>query len=100
MAVVTAMPSEAIIGGFKGSVDFYYYMGLAVARKWPKKIGRLRSEAVTAQWSPFAVATREWSNLSPEVQASYNSLCIGSRLSGRDMQQRAYLSGLYRYPLP
>ena len=51
-----------------------------------------------AQWSTFAV--KEWNNLSKAVQDAYNTLATDSGLSGRDMQIRAYLTGLYRYPTP
>ncbi|MBA7529921.1 hypothetical protein ES705_22120 [subsurface metagenome] len=52
-----------------------------------------------AQWPIFSFATKEWKNLSPAVQAAYNTLAQRSGLSGRDVQIRSYLSGLYRYPL-
>ncbi len=94
------MPHQAIIDGFKGSIDFYYYMGIAVARSWPKSPGKERSPAVMAQWPVFSYASREWANLSPEMQDAYITLATNSGLSGRDMQVRAYLTGLYRYPIP
>ena len=100
MAKLTQLPHQAIIDGFKGNVDFYFYMGIPVARAWPKSPGRDRSEAVRAGWSPFTFAAQEWKNLSPVVQEAYNKLATNSGLSGRDMQVRAYLTGLYRYPLP
>lgn len=100
MAIITAMPHQAIIDGFKGFVDFYYYMGIAVARAWPKSPGKHRSPAVSAQWPAFTYAAQEWKNLSPAMQAFYNELATNSGLSGRDMQVRAYLTGLYRYPIP
>ncbi|GAH50246.1 unnamed protein product [marine sediment metagenome] len=100
MAKLTVMPHQAIIDGLKGSVDFYVYMGIPVARAWPKSPGSARSPGVIAGWIPFAYASREWKNLSPTVQAAYEKLATNSGLSGRDMQVRAYLTGLYRYPLP
>ena len=99
MAVLRYLPEEAIISGFKGKVDFYDYLGIHVARSWPRSPGHNRSPAVRATWPAFSYASREWSNLTPEVQAAYNALAGGSGLSGRDMQVRSYLSGLYRYPL-
>jgi len=94
------MPHEAIIAGFKGTIDFYYWKGIPVARSWPKSPGKLRSQAVMAQWPTFIYAAREWVNLSPAVQAAYKELATNSGLSGRDMQVRSYLQGLYRYPTP
>jgi len=100
MARLTQLPEMAIIDGFKGVVDFYVWMGIPVARSWPKSPGRNRSSAVRAGWQPFTYASREWKNLSPAVQDAYKELATNSGLSGRDMQVRAYLTGLYRYPIP
>ncbi|GAI00479.1 unnamed protein product [marine sediment metagenome] len=100
MAKLLALPSTAIIDGFKGTIDFYVHRGIPCARAWPKSPGKARSPAVMAQWPFFAYASKEWSHLSPIVQEAYNSLATNSGLSGRDMQVRAYLTGLYRYPTP
>lgn len=99
MARIISMPSEAIISGFKGEIDFYYNMGLPCVRAWPKSPGSRRTPAVRAGWASFTYASQEWSRLSPEIQRAYEELATGSALSGRDMFQRAYLIGLYRYPL-
>ncbi|MBA7643919.1 hypothetical protein ES703_51653 [subsurface metagenome] len=98
MAVITSMPSEAIISGYRGSLDYYYNMGLACVRRWPRSPGHLRTPAVMSTWEAFAYASRLWKLLSPEVQRSYEELATGTGLSGRDMAERAYLKGLYAYP--
>ncbi|GAI68297.1 unnamed protein product [marine sediment metagenome] len=100
MAKISAMPQRAIIDGFKGTIDFYNYMGVPCARAWPKSPGKSRSPEVMAQWPIFSYASKEWNNLSQTVRDSYNTLSTNSGLSGRDMQVRAYLTGLYRYPTP
>lgn len=89
-----------IISGFKGTVDFYIHRGIPCARAWPKSPGKLRSPFVMAQWPAFTIAATEWKKLSDSVQQAYNELATNSGLSGRDMQVRAYLTGLYRYPIP
>lgn len=99
MALIKHMLGEKAISGFKGVIDFYYYMGIACARAWPKSPGRRRTPSVQAGWASFSYAAGEWNNLSPEVRRAYEELATGSALSGRDMFQRAYMSGLYRYPL-
>ena len=98
MAVIREMPSEAIISGFRGSLDYYYNMGLACVRKWPRSPGHLRTQAVMSTWGAFADASRLWSKLSPEVQRTYEEMATGTGLTGRDMFQRGYLKGLYAYP--
>jgi hypothetical protein len=100
MAKLLVMPHQDIIDGFKGAVDFYVYMGIPCARAWPKSPGKQRSPAVMARWPIFSFASKEWPNLSQAVQNAFIELATDSGLSGRDMFMRAYLSGLYRYPIP
>ncbi|MBA7575256.1 hypothetical protein ES708_17077 [subsurface metagenome] len=100
MAKITKLPAQAIIDGFKGTIDYYVYMGIPCARAWPKSPGKSRSDAVRAQWPIFAYSAAEWLNLAPIVQDAFKTLATNSGLSGRDMFTRAYLSGLYRYPTP
>jgi len=98
MAKVSAMPSEAIISGFKGRIDYYVWNGISCVRRWPRSPGKRRSPAVEAQWPAFTTATQLWNTLTPEVQASFVALSSGTGLSARDLCERAYLSGLERLP--
>ena len=100
MAKLTAMPHQDIVSGFKGSIDFYIWMGIPIARSWPRSPGKQRSPAVMSQWPTFTYASQEWGNLSAVVRRAYEKLATNSKLNARDMQMRAYLQGLYRYPLP
>jgi len=107
MTVLTEMPHQAIIDGFKRKVDFYLWhpsctpefrgKGVAVARKWPRSPGHLRASAVMAQWADFTYAATAWPLLSEEIQDAYRALAEGSGISGRDLFTRSYLSGLFRY---
>ena len=90
----------AIISGFKGTIDYYEWMGIPVARSWPRSPGKHRTPDVEAQWQPFAYAAREWRNLSPVVREAFNKMAQHSGMSGRDLQVRSYLKGLYRYAIP
>jgi len=108
MAKITAMPATAIISGFKGVLDYYVNYqacdrsvsgpGIPCVRRWPRSPGKKRSAAVEAQWPAFTIAARLWNELSPEVQAAYNSMAMHGGLNGRDLASRAYLSGLFAYP--
>jgi len=100
MAKIKAMVGRKVINGFRGTIDFYFYMGVPCARAWPRSPGKKRSPPVEAGWPAFAAASREWNNLSPEVRRTYEELATGSGLSGRDMFQRAYMKGLFRNPIP
>ena len=98
MAKLRRLPSRETISGFRGKVDFYLWDLIPVARKWPRKPDRARSPAVQAQWPAFAYAAHAWKYLPPEIQSAYNSMAQRSGLSGRDLQERAYLKGLFTYP--
>lgn len=100
MAKLPELPSVAIISGMKGLIDYYVYLGIPVARSWPRSPGKHRAPAVELQWPAFRYAAREWSNLSADVQLAYKELAESSGLNGRDLQIRGYLSGLYRYETP
>jgi len=96
MALIPAMPSEAIISGFKGTIDFYYNRGLACVRRWPRSPGHRRTPAVEAQWAAFSWAAHNWQSLAPEVQAAYNQTAEGSSLSGRDLFQKSFITSYFR----
>ena len=87
------MPEQSIIDGFKGKIDFYLYMGIPVARRWPRSPGHNRAPAVQAQWVAFAEAARLWSTLAPEVKAAWEELAADSDLTAKDWFTRGYISG-------
>ncbi len=92
VAKIKAFPSMAIVGGFKGTLDFYYNMGIACVRTWPKSPGKRRSPAVMAQWDTWRYITKAWSKLSPEMQAVYYASASGTNLSGRDLFQKNFIN--------
>lgn len=100
MAKLTNMPSLKVINGFKKTIDFYYWMGIPVAREWPRKPDGERSPAVREQWPLFVYAARLWQQLSPVVQRSWNEMATGTALTGRDLQIRAYIGGALKLYSP
>jgi len=100
MARLLRLPSQDIIDGYKGTIDYYIHRGIPCARSWPKSPGRIRSAAVMAQWQAWRYGSREWTNLSDTMQTHYRRIATNSGLTGRDMFMRAYLRGLYYYPTP
>jgi len=93
MAKLTALPSLAIIDGLKGKIDFYLWMGIPVARKWPRSPGKRRAPAVEAQWEDWTIASRLWNLMDDEIRQSYIETAHGTNLSGRDLATKAFLSG-------
>lgn len=103
MAKLKALPSLAIISGFRGKVDYYInhqscdpelgMPGIPCARMWPRSPGHKRAPAVEAQWPAWTIASRLWTLMDDEIQQAYIETAHGTNLSGRDLASKAYLSG-------
>lgn len=91
------MPSLKIINGFKGTLDFYYYMGIPCVRKWPRSQGNSQTPASIAQWPVFRKAAEVWNLISPEVRQAYFDMAVGTNLTARDIFFRGYISGTLRF---
>ena len=89
-----------VISGFRGVIDFYYYMGLPCARSWPRKPKGARSAPVMAQWPVFKRAAELFNQLSPEVRYAYEQMAVGTNLTVKDIFFRGYISGTLRYYIP
>jgi len=110
MAKLGALPSLAIISGFKGVIDYYVNyqtcpaetgeVGVPCARMWPRSPGHKRAPAVEAGWVDFSIAAKAWSTLSAEIQDAYNTMASNTGSSGRDLFMKSYISGLFTYPPP
>lgn len=92
MAKISKMPSQVIIDGFKGTVDFYVHCGQPCARMWPRSPGHRRAPAVEAGWAAFAWAASNWNSLSPEVQDAYRAMAAGTHMSGRDIFIKSFIT--------
>ena len=92
MAKLTVLPSLAIIDGFKGTIDFYVWMGIPCARKWPRSPGHDRAPGVEAQWTAWRWATTNWQSLSQFVRDAYNHQAQGTNLTGRDIFTKGFIS--------
>lgn len=100
MAIIKEMVGQKVIDGFRGVIDFYYYMGIPCARAWPKSPGKRRSPPVMAQWQIFKQAAQLWRELSPVVRQAYEDMAKATNLTGKDMFFRGYISGTLRYYVP
>jgi len=94
VAKIGKLPGAAVISGFKGTIDYYVWKGIACVRSWPRSPGHERAPAVEAQWSAFTEASKLWNELSPEVREAYKRMAAGTHLSGRDVFTKSYISPL------
>lgn len=98
MVVLRGLPNQQIIDGFKKHIDFYVWMGLPCARKWPVSPGHNRTQPVEAQWPIFSTAAKLWIDLAVDVKLAYNTMAVGTPLTGRDIFVRSYISGIFQPP--
>ncbi len=98
MVIIKEMLGQKQIDGFKGSIDFFYYMGKAVARRWPRNQGKSQTPASVAQQPMFTYVQRLWKETSPFVKAAYESLARDGALHRKDWFMRGYYGKIYRYP--
>jgi len=96
MAKLKALPGMKIVSGFKGVIDYYIWMGIPCARRWPRSPGTRRAPLVMAQYSTWSYAAKLWAHMPTEIQDAYRSTTAGTNLSGRDLSQKAYVSGYFK----
>ena len=93
MAVLTAMPSEAIISAFKGVVDFYLWKGKACARKWPHWPKRQPYPEEKENQDAFTVAIAAIKLLDENTIEAWKAMAMGTPYTWRDLAIRGYMSG-------
>lgn len=95
MAKILKMPSQEIINGFKGTIDFYLWNKIPCVRRWPRSPGHHRAPLVEAQWPTFAWASSNWNSLTSEIQDAYRAMSSGTNMSGRDLFTKGFISPTY-----
>ncbi len=98
MAIIKEMLGKKQIDGFKGKLDFYYYMGLPIARRWPRSQGNSQTPASVAQIPKFIYCSQLFRQVSPFVYQTYIDIAAKSGLHGKDWFTRAYYGKMYHYP--
>lgn len=94
MAVLSKLPSEAVISSFKGVVDFYLWKGIPCARKWPTWPKRQAYPEERANQDDFAYANKLFSQLPDYLQQQYRNMAASTSFTGKDLFIRAYMKGI------
>jgi len=95
MAKLERLPEKYIIDGFKGTIDFYEWKGIAVARKWPVFQPYPFSDAQKANQAAFAYINKLYSHLSISVIVGYTLLAARTTQTPKDYIVRAYMKGMF-----
>lgn len=94
VAKVTAKPHQHIVDWFKGTLDYYEWMGIVCVRKWPHWPKRKPTPAEKDAQDTFAYITRAWRDLDPYIKERCHFTARGTNYTPRDMFTRLYLRGL------
>lgn len=98
MAVLSSIPSQAVIDGLRGRLDFYERLGTVCARRWPRWKLTRRAPAVVEQQIIFTYATKIHHTLPANVVETWQDLARQSNLTWRDWFIRAYVGGTLTAP--
>lgn len=83
--------SEAMIRGQARVLDYYYWRGIPVCRRWPVWHNKPRSPAVQASAEAFRQSRRDLKAMTPIIRESYRRLNVGKKMAWVDMYTRAYM---------
>jgi hypothetical protein len=100
MAKLNTMPGQVIVDGLAGTVDFYLWRGIPVARKWPRCTAIPRTSGEQLAAAEFAYINKQASSVPQNLRAQYNELAAASSLTWKDWLTRLYLSGSKTLPDP
>lgn len=94
MAKIGKLPDQQIIDGFKGVVDFYLYMGIPCARKWPVWKPREPTLLEKANQEKFAYINKAYKTLPVEIIEAFEREASATPFTAKDLVVRAYMKGL------
>lgn len=100
MAKPDKMPNQAIIDGFKGVLDFYYWKRIAVARRWPRYFARQPTPAEATNQNDFAYINKLYRTLPSTIIDALTNQALGTTQTPKDYLVRAYLKGLFELMPP
>lgn len=92
MALISEMPSEAVIGRLRGVLDYYKWCNLNIVRTWPRSPGRNRSIPCALAGQQFSYINKENSELTPELQDLYEDLAFATAMTAKDWLVRLYVN--------
>lgn len=94
MVVLARLPEQAIIDGFKGTVDFYMYKDTACARSWPHYYPRTPTAPERANQDAFAYINRVARDLPPYILDQFKRMAQSTPFTWKDLLVRSYIRGI------
>jgi len=96
MAKLAVLPSQDIIDGFKGAIDFYLYMGIPCCRMWPVWRSRAPHPEEKVNQDDFARINQVAISMPVEFIDAYKELAQGTPFTWKDLMVRSFMRGLWR----
>jgi len=94
VAKIDKMPSQSIIDGYRGVLDFYVHCGIPCVRSWPRSPSMPRSPAVQASAATFGELATAFSATPANIRREAVLLAAGSEWTWRDVRYRAAFGSL------
>lgn len=94
MAVLKTLPEREIIDGYRGVIDFSYWKGLWIARRWPRFNPASITPATKAQQPPFAYVNKQAHTVSASVRNAYLRHEMDTNATWKDGLVKSYIRGL------
>lgn len=93
MVRLAVLPEEAIISALKGTIDFYEWKGIAVARAWPIHPPRTPHEEEAANQGLLTYIMQLSKQLPSVITNAYKQMASTTPLRWQDLLVRGYISG-------
>ena len=90
MAKVSHLSAQ-VIKGFRGSLDFYYWRGQAICRRWPKPPVQPNTPGQLASRVAFCASRADLRKVSAKVRALWVPDFVGRRQAWLDFYTGTYL---------
>lgn len=95
MAKLKKLPEDWRISAWKGILDFYYWKGIAVARKWPHHPKRKPTQLEAAHQQRFGYASHLYSQLPLSVLIPLSEMAASTSQTPKDYFVKAYTTGIF-----
>lgn len=89
MAKLTTQADRATIIACRGVIDFYYWKGIPVARRWPRKSSQPRTAREVASSEEFAAAAAITGGMGSAMVEAWKRDMVGVGVTWVDRQRAA-----------
>lgn len=93
MTKLDKLPDQEKIDQFKGTIDYYLWKGIPVARRWPKWQPRESTPAEASNQAAFKYINQIFQSLPPVIQDAYRQMAAQTTRTNKDVAVSLYMMG-------